>query len=236
MKKWVTKKNGYRVYRALFHMSNVFLITTPEKTILVDTSWRFGRKRLCRNLNRLGISRIDYLVLTHTHHDHVSNARYLQETYGAKVLVHHDGASILTHGESIVPQGTTWISRLICRIIEKYVDRFIAYDACTPDASLLPPYAFLPKEINIRLLHTPGHSADSISILVDDEIIIAGDALFGVFPHSVFPPFADNTPQLIESWGKLLQTPAELFLPAHGFSKKRNQLEKGWMRRRGFIL
>ncbi|MDH6313284.1 hydroxyacylglutathione hydrolase [Parabacteroides sp. PFB2-10] len=226
MKKWVTKKNGYRVYRALFHMSNVFLITTPEKTILVDTSWRFGRKRLCRNLNRLGISRIDYLLLTHTHHDHVSNARYLQETYGAKVLVHQEGAAIVTRGESIVPKGTTWISRLIAHFIEKYVDRFIAYDACTPDIVFPSLYSFQQEGIHIQILSTPGHSVDSISILVDDEIVIAGDALFGVFPHSIFPPFADNIPRLIESWDKLLETPALLFLPAHGFSKKRRQIER----------
>lgn len=226
MKKWVTKKSGYKVYRALFHMSNAFLITTPEQTILVDTGWRYGRKALCRNLKRLGISHIDYLILTHTHHDHVSNARHLQEIYDAKVWVHHEGAEILKKGESVVPQGTTRISRLIARFIGRHINRFVHYDACLPDTALLPPYSFQAEGINILLIHTPGHSDDSISILVDDEIVIAGDSLFGVFPHSLFPPFANDTSRLIESWNRLLETPAQLFLPAHGFPKKRRHLEK----------
>jgi glyoxylase-like metal-dependent hydrolase (beta-lactamase superfamily II) len=53
-----------------------------------------------------------------------------------------------------------------------------------------------------------------------------GDAMFGVFWWSVFPPFADDVPIMIRSWGKLLNTGSKLFLPGHGTENSRELLEK----------
>ncbi|MEI6091898.1 MAG: hypothetical protein WCR42_15690 [bacterium] len=61
-------------------------------------------------------------------------------------------------------------------------------------------------------------------MVVDDEIAIVGDAMFGVFPWSVFPPFATDIPQMVESWGKLLDTNCQTFIPAHGTANSRKLL------------
>ena len=34
------------------------------------------------------------------------------------------------------------------------------------------------EEINIKIIHTPGHSQDSICLIIDDKIILTGDTLF----------------------------------------------------------
>lgn len=232
MRQWTTKNNGYKVYRLLFHISNVFLIVAGSKTILVDTSNRYCRKRIKRKLDQLHITHIDYLILTHTHYDHASNARFIQDTYGAKVIAHEEGIDALRNGCSQVPQGTIGITRLVSRFVRKYINRRLDYGCCEPDIILKDSFHLQQEGVNIRIIHTPGHSADSVSILVDDEIAIAGDALFGVFPHSVFPPFADDIPCLVASWQKLLATPARLYLPAHGFEKRKNRFEKQSRKRR----
>ncbi|MBN2843477.1 MAG: hypothetical protein JXM68_10325, partial [Sedimentisphaerales bacterium] len=50
--------------------------------------------------------------------------------------------------------------------------------------------------------------------------------MFGIFPWSVFPPFADNVKQMTDSWGKLLETNCRLFLPGHGTANKRPLVQK----------
>jgi hypothetical protein len=74
---------------------------------------------------------------------------------------------------------------------------------------------------NGYILNTPGHSIGSMSIIVDDEIAIVGDAIFGVFKKTVFPPFSDDVEQMIKSWRLLLDTNCSVFIPAHGSSKSR---------------
>ena len=84
---------------------------------------------------------------------------------------------------------------------------------------------------NGYILHTPGHSPGSQSIIVDNEIALVGDAMFGVFPGSIFPPFADNEEELITSWGKLIQTGCRLFLPSHGTADKSDLLKIEYQKR-----
>jgi glyoxylase-like metal-dependent hydrolase (beta-lactamase superfamily II) len=70
------------------------------------------------------------------------------------------------------------------------------------------------------------HSEDSISFLVDNEIAIVGDVMFGVIKNSIFPPFADKTDKMIKSWNRLLITDCIIFLPGHGNEIKRELLKK----------
>jgi hydroxyacylglutathione hydrolase len=84
---------------------------------------------------------------------------------------------------------------------------------------------------NAYLMHNPGHTGGSMSLIVDDEIAIVGDAMFGVFKWSVFPPFAEDSAQMIKSWGKLLATNCSLFLPSHGSANIRMLVEKDLKKR-----
>jgi hypothetical protein len=55
-----------------------------------------------------------------------------------------------------------------------------------------------------------------MSLIVDNEIALVGDVMFGVFNWSVFPPFADDVPTLEKSWGKLAKSGCKMYLPGHG--------------------
>jgi hypothetical protein len=50
--------------------------------------------------------------------------------------------------------------------------------------------------------------------------------MFGVFNWSVFPPFAADVPTMIRSWGELLETGCNTFLPGHGTKNSRKLLKK----------
>jgi glyoxylase-like metal-dependent hydrolase (beta-lactamase superfamily II) len=62
--------------------------------------------------------------------------------------------------------------------------------------------------------------------VIDNEAAIVGDAMFGVFSGSVFPPFADDTRSMVKSWKKLLDTGCGIYLPAHGWERRRDVLER----------
>ncbi len=99
--------------------------------------------------------------------------------------------------------------------------RFV-YQPLEPDLLICGDYDFYIADNLIKINETSGHSEDLRSILIDNEIAIIGDVMFGVFKNSIFPPYADNTIKMIKSWYRLLNTGCNIYLPGHGYEIKRD--------------
>lgn len=210
----------------------MFLIAGGSARILVDTGPRSAWKKLDRRLKGMGIGKLDGLILTHAHYDHAENAHMLQRLYGAKVFVHSSEVFYLATGNNTVPRGTNRLTGLMVRLFARGFTRLNRFHPCACDVEVDDGLDLSDFGFNARILHTPGHSPGSMSVIVDEEIALVGDCLFGVFPWSVFPPFAGDTGLMIKSWGRLLDTRCRLFLPAHGGEKTRKQVERGYDKRR----
>ena len=230
MKKWKTK-NGYEIVRVLFGRCNVFLLSNGSKNILIDTSVSRMWPKLQKQLGKLGINSIDYLILTHAHFDHASNANRIKDKFNAKVAIQHHENRYLSKGDNTIPGGTNIFTSLIINLLSRFLARRFMYTPCKPDMIIDSGYSFVELGFNAHLLHTPGHTVGSMSLIIDDEIAIVGDTMFGVFGWSVFPPFAQDRKTLIQSWGKLLETNCTLFLPAHGTGNYRSLLQRDYLKR-----
>lgn len=230
MKKVVTK-SGITITKMLGGRSNVFLVNTGELVILVDTSPAIFRKQLLYKIRKKNINTIDYLVLTHTHFDHSGNATTIKEKYSAKIIVHQLEAEYLLTGNSPIPAGTNRFTKWVVKHLGAIATESFTYEGCNADILISndKEQPFLHELIQI--MHTPGHSSGSLSLIIDNEIALVGDTLFGTYPGSCFPPFADDVQQLMQSWKKLSDTGCSCFYPAHGGAIPRNILEKAIKKR-----
>jgi hydroxyacylglutathione hydrolase len=226
--KILTTEGGTKVINILSGRSNVFLICRGEFNILVDTSPGSYRKRLDSLLKKLNISKIAYLVLTHSHYDHAENASFIKETYGARVIINQDEAGFLERGENIVPKGTNPFSGVLISIFSRLFIRLARYEPCTPDISAGTYYEFKEAGFNVHIIHTPGHTTGSMSVIVDNEIALVGDAMFGIFRGRIMPPFGNDKAQIVKSWGTLLDTDCRIFLPSHGKPRLRDTVERNY--------
>ena len=225
MHHWTTH-SGYTIYQVLGFRCNVFLLTNRKTHLLIDCGSKRYRSQLVWNLAKLGVSHIDALLLTHTHFDHAGNSHYIQNRFGASVIVHQNEAPYLRSGDAPLPKGTNWLMRFIINHFGSIAAPLFTYQPCLADHIVDKKFSLSKYGFNSYIMHTPGHSIGSMSIVVDEEIALAGDALFGVFPGSAFPPFADNETQLINSWILLLNSGVKLFIPSHGRSRSRELLQK----------
>jgi len=226
MKRWSTS-NGISIYRVLFGRCNCYLIPLRSTLILVDTGKRQGYRKLLRRIAKVSNSfQADrYLILTHTHFDHCQNAERLSEEQGYRIILGNAEEEFALRGFSPVPKGTNRFSRLISFLGNRCFRYKLKFKHFRPELLVPDEMVLNVEDANIRVISTPGHSIGSISVIVDNEIAIVGDALFGVFSSTVFPPFADDVKTLMASWDKLLKTNCTLFLPAHGRPITRELLE-----------
>ena len=230
MKSWTTK-NGIVVTKLLSGRSNVFLISANTNKILVDT----GPGRVWRTLNRrlmdLNIKTLDYLVLTHAHYDHAGNAERIKIVFGAKVIINEYEAPFLRKGGNTPTRGTNPFTGFMVKLLMPAFSSLVIYHALEPDIITVVSTDFEIIKGSVYVIHTPGHTPGSQSVIADNEIAIVGDAMFGVFPGAVFPPFGLDSEELVRSWGKLLKTKCKLYLPSHGSENSIELVTKDYNRR-----
>jgi len=223
MKTWQAG-NGVAVRKLVGGRNNVFLIADGNRTCLVDGGRSYRRKALLERLRRAGVETVDYLILTHTHYDHAESAAFLKAHFGLKIIVHRSEAALLEQGANPVIEGTIPATRLLVFLFRRWMDRLLRYPPAKPDILVDGPFDLAPLGIGASILPTPGHTEGSVSVIVGGEIALAGDAIFGWVPGSVFSPFGQDIPRMVESWRILADTGCRTFLPAHGWERSRDLL------------
>lgn len=230
MKYWTTK--NCRILHLMGKRSNMYLIETPQKKIMVDTQVEKNYTALLYRLENIfrEIPKIDFLVLTHTHYDHTQNAARIKADTGAKVIVHRSEAAYLKSGFTPLPEGTLAPTKVVSKLGNKFFSKLGEYAAVIPDIEIDQEYIIENAPL-LKIIHTPGHSEGSVSLLVENEYALSGDTVFNIWRGRVFPPFADDVPALLNSWKKLLDSGCHTFLPGHGVPATRLQLEREYFKK-----
>jgi len=81
------------------------------------------------------------------------------------------------------------------------------------------PFSLEPYGVPGRILHTPGHSAGSVSVLPPSGEAFVGDLAMNRSPLRLtpgLPVFADDPAAVLTSWRRLLDAGARTIFPAHG--------------------
>lgn len=210
----MTSTSGIMIIRLFTLVSSVFLIRQPNKgDILVDSGVPKARGKLISALKYHNVNP-EYLILTHSHYDHAGNAAFIKQTTGAKVIIHEAEAEYLHHGKMNYPSGTFPLTRFIINLARTR-NYDMDYEPCQADI-IISKDGSLSGHEDIKLIHTPGHSAGSLSVVVNDEIVVAGDTMVNNLLFKLFPPFADDPGMLMHTWEKLLATGCHTFIPSHG--------------------
>jgi len=211
-------------------ITNLYLLPHGDEFILADAGVRKKAKNFFSFLKKHSIApgRIRYLFLTHTHYDHTGALGMIRELTHAEVILHASEAAYLRQGYTPPPRGT----RFSTKIISFLGRRFPGYSRYEPaEADLLwEESGFRPGDFPAVVLHTPGHTEGSASLIWREKAAFVGDTLFGYEKEDCLPWFANDLKALKKSWQQLLDTPCEWFYPSHGKPVSRELLEKAMKR------
>jgi glyoxylase-like metal-dependent hydrolase (beta-lactamase superfamily II) len=211
---------GPEVHTLSLGYVNCYLIR-EEGTILVDAGASNHARAILRKLDALSVKPddISLILLTHGHADHTGSAAELQRLTGAPVATHPRDTEWVESGESAMPRGVgVWGKALaaMLRVIAPAMSASPApVDLALGDEGLsLEPYG-----IQGTVLHTPGHSPGSVSLLLDSGQAFVGDLVMNGLPMRFgpgLPLFADDVETLRKSVRLLLDRGAKRIYPAHG--------------------
>ena len=153
-------------------------------TLLVDPGPLSTIPRLCAELRSLGVTRLDYVLLTHIHIDHAGGTgALLREFPGATVICHPDGIRHLT-----APQKLWEGSRAVLGSLAE------AYGEIVPVPADQLRFEEQIGTTGVRAFLTPGHAVHHCSYLLGDLLFageVAGvrcDVPDGIFMRPATPP------------------------------------------------
>ncbi len=201
--------------------SQAYLVPVGDGYVLVDAGVPYQERRFAVWLTRFGISpqAVRLIFVTHVHYDHVGSLHGIARYCRAPVLVHRVEAPLLAGGKVVVPPGLTPWGKAASALLKTiaFLGRYSPHEAeivvGDEGASLAD---FAPEA---RVLHTPGHTPGSLSLLLAGGIAFVGDLCSNDMPvgrRPIFPPFGYSRETVFASWRRLLDAGATLIYPGHG--------------------
>lgn len=157
-------------------------------------------QRIEATLARHGL-RVQQIVVTHAHLDHIAAASLLRQRTGAPVLYHQADLQQV----ALMPQQAAWMGVATPTVLP-------------PDTSAEDGLVLQLGTDPVEILHTPGHTQGSICLhLPTQALLLAGDTLFrGGIGRTDLP--GGNTRQILRSiQDRLLHLPeGSIVVPGHG--------------------
>jgi glyoxylase-like metal-dependent hydrolase (beta-lactamase superfamily II) len=179
-----------------YDSTNYYIIESGRGKLLIDCGWPGTLPRLTATLKRKGISlkEIRHLLVTHFHPDHAGLVQELK-LQGIQFIV--------------LDCQTAFISPFA----DYFKGKNLPYIPITQDDNLvLHPgnsRRFLAGlGLEGEILHTPGHSDDSVALILNEGYAFTGDL------HPSFMSLED--PRTQESWAKIHQHKIKRIFPGHG--------------------
>jgi glyoxylase-like metal-dependent hydrolase (beta-lactamase superfamily II) len=168
-------------------------ILAGETITLIDTGVAGCEKSIFDYIRSNGRDpdEISLIVLTHSHPDHIGAAKSIQDATGCSVMAH--------------PAERVWIEDVDQQNRERPVPGFsllvggsVKLDHEIEDGMVIDPDG--SETYEIQVIHTPGHSAGSVSLLMQgDRALFCGDAV----PVYGDLPVYDDARQSVQSIARL---------------------------------
>ncbi len=134
--------------------TNAFLIRGPAGTILIDAPQGADQ--------RFATGQIDFLILTHGHIDHITDAAAIQNRHGCQVGCHSDTVQMVTNRDFFRDWGFG-----------------LEADPVQPGFLIQETAEVGIAGLSIQIFEVPGHCPGSICLyLTDHGLLFGGDVLF----------------------------------------------------------
>ena len=169
-----------------------YLIVTDDLTLVDTGRWGEG-KRLLRMIEDLGYNprHLNQVVVTHGHDDHDGGLSELMAGTNARLLAHETYARLKDYyPDAIIPSEANPHFPASCWHCEMPQSFWSVHclDYHRERSSLTVHEAIIDgltlKDGGITFYHVPGHSPDSLAMMVDSEVLICGDVLLPeITPH-----------------------------------------------------
>lgn len=160
--------------------SEAFLIITKQKAALIDSGYSFCAQEMIENIkSQLGERKLDYILLTHSHYDHVSGSAYCRSNFaGVKVAASSYAAKILSKPSAVAVMRELNESVANDYGVAEFEDKLdnLKVDFIVSEGDIIDL-----GDVSLRVIEAPGHTKCSIAFYVPQEKMLISCETMGVY-------------------------------------------------------
>lgn len=216
---------------------NTYVYKVDGGYVMIDTGYEndFNSRKKKLEKNKIRIKDIKYLFLTHAHDDHAGFLNeIIEENRDIKVIMNNKGIETLRKGQNSFEGGCSGkIAFWFCQLMKLFGNEEHSFPPIKKEYE--ENLIFITNEnkkefekiLCGKIIETPGHTEDSMSLLTNDGELFCGDAAMNGIPsinNNII--WINNLDDYKKSWEKIIKLNSKMIYPAHGRGFKKEKLMK----------
>ncbi|MBI5303398.1 MAG: MBL fold metallo-hydrolase [Chloroflexi bacterium] len=197
-------------------VANTHIIENSRGVIVVDAGMPHQARRILDKIRALGLSEKDVrlILITHGHIDHAGSAVALKRLTGAPIALHRDDVPLVATPSLKIPPGRNRFINSTKWLMDN-LGWLAPIETFAPDVVLEDGASLHEFGLDARVMHTPGHTAGSVTILCDDGAAFVGDAILNLLRVS-FPLYWDDPRAALDSACRIQAAQPRILYSGHG--------------------
>jgi glyoxylase-like metal-dependent hydrolase (beta-lactamase superfamily II) len=184
-----------------------------SESVMIDCGAGKSFETLIKNIEKINLEpeKLNSLILTHCHIDHIGAASFFKMRFNCQIIAHEMDAQAI-EGRDMVKTAAQWYG--------------VDYSPVEIENKLSSDFEKLTiGDLEFNCLHTPGHTPGSIAVYCD---INGTRVLFGQDIHGPLDDsFGSNTEDWRKSMRKLLGLKADILCEGHfGIYKPKEEVKR----------
>jgi hydroxyacylglutathione hydrolase len=196
-----------------FGTINSFLLI-EDQIIIVDSGYGNHYKKIINyfRVNQIDKSLVSLIILTHAHLDHYDNVIKLKDYFQAPILVNKKAEKHFLNGTNEFTEPKNILAMILKILFYK-----AKLNNIDPDITIENEFSISKYGVNGTVLSTPGHTAGSLSIIINKNECLSGDLYINLsFNEFKSAWFINNNEQYLNSIIKLKELKIRKIFPSHG--------------------
>ena len=201
-----------KIHRLKLRLSNAYLLQ-GDRPVLVDTGSPNEIETIRRLLGEHGVALSDLALIihTHVHSDHVGSTAAIAEHSNCPISFHSADQDIADRSNNGHLVGPGLRAKMMSRIFSNVPFPPVRADLDAGEGMSLREFG-----VEATVMHTPGHTAGSISIMTPNGEAVVGDVLMGGYLGGQIMPRRPNRHYFAYDFSKAMSSLGRILSQAKG--------------------
>jgi hydroxyacylglutathione hydrolase len=192
----------------------VYLLENEYGYYLIDAGPPRYEENVLHAMREIGGKDLKLIFITHAHVDHYGSAAAIRRQTGASITIHKADREALANAKTEI--GSARGRGRLTSFWLPWALRFLRPEPIQPDLTFTDGQSLTAFGLDAYVLHTPGHTPGSSSLIVENRLAFVGDLLTTRGSPHLQNLYAHDWSQLPASLRRLQSLNLEWIYTGHG--------------------